>query len=411
MKRVGWVASHASCSRRGTSCNSTTSAIRSREWRITKRLINWLAGGMRTAKSLRCPICRSSITSSRSCRNGGVTLRWPQRKRPTPSSRLERSAVAIRLTTRSCNCFGTMLPAVLPVHSLRMEVGRHESTICSINHSLERCRRSRRLRDQTTTHCSSACVSGSATTSRLISTTRTDTRSTMLQVCKTRRAMARPSSSTRWLRKRTTPVRISTPGTSSMQTGWSEFRSVVASDSWAMRVASWNRRLAAGKPPESSVGIAGFQSQARSQAHPSIAVSGPQTGTCSQTAFELGQYKYLRRAMARMGRRTFSAMYLKRIAASVRRDRARSAIETFCVDRATSRSTWACTSRSRCPGKDMHCSSVGKCSMSPTLSASMVIHSRIWVWDRIRSLVEIQTPTSVASPQLKLLWTKPKPDA
>jgi len=59
-----------------------------------------------------------------------------------------------------------------------------------------------------------------------------------------------------------------------------------------------------------------------------------------------------------------------------RLDREKLVTETCCGHRDTSRSTQDCTSRSR-SAKVTRCSSVGKCSMSPTLSGLMVSPSPI----------------------------------
>ena len=121
-------------------------------------------------------------------------------------ARLDQSVAPILSTTRSCSCFGTIVQTARRARSA--VVDRRSSTTCSINHSLERSRRSRLLHGQTTTRCNSACVSDCATTSRLTSTTPTAIHSITLPGCRTPPATALRSSSTRSSRIRTTPLRI-----------------------------------------------------------------------------------------------------------------------------------------------------------------------------------------------------------
>src|SRR6185369_17388204 len=106
--------------------------------------------------------------------------------------------------------------------------------------------------------------------------------------------------------------------------------------------------------------------------HRLTAVFGPRTGTCNQTALEFDRLNHLRRGMDLKESQMSSRTGLLLIAVSVGLDRAQTATETCSVLRVTSPSTWDCTSRSSCPGKVMHCSSVGKFSTSPTRSGLMV---------------------------------------
>ncbi len=106
------------------------------------------------------------------------------------------------------------------------------STTCSINHSLERSRRSRLLRIQTTTRSSSVCVSGwrddvmfdfNYTLGHSLDN------ASGLQSSGSYGAAFIVNASVPGSKLR--QLRISMPGTSSMPTGWSDFRLVVASDS------------------------------------------------------------------------------------------------------------------------------------------------------------------------------------
>src|ERR1051326_6123241 len=150
----------------------------------------------------------------------------------------------------------------------------------------------------------------------------------MLRGCKTLPATARRSSSTRWTRMETTPLRILMLDTSSMRTGWLDCRLVAASDSCRTQVALLTRYSGVGPPLESSVGTAVFPSPRR----PLTAVYGPRTGTCNQMAFAFDQSN---RRQPRRGNPTCSAIRSLRIAASDRLDREKRVTETCCGHRDT----------------------------------------------------------------------------